>query len=112
MQLHYTGPELDLEEHDLKLLETIRECFEKRHGDVLSWKFDLAPLTKKKQYRGLNNTLLRLWKNGYVVRFAKQFYSNYDQLPEYIQWYIWEDVDEGSNIERGDPRAAHYIVQG
>lgn len=109
MQLHYTGPPVSLDKGDLELLRDLREYYDKEHGTILSWKFDLKPI--RNLFPGLLLTLNRLWKNGRVVKFAGQDHTVHGN-PEYIKWYIWEETtdDEGETIW-GDTRAPGYIVQ-
>lgn len=110
MQLHYTGPmPNEIRQDDVAVLYGLRDIFEKRQADVLSWKFDLKPLTK--EIPGILAVLDRLWQAGVVVKFSKQFFTKHDQRPEYIYWYIWEDFNERYDVERGNTGTAHYIVQ-
>lgn len=107
MQLHYTGNHVPLDSGDLGLLDRLREHFKEEEGAILSWKFDLSPI--QNLFPALLQVLHRLWANGFVTKFSSQFHTVHGN-PEYIKWYIWEEMDERDNTERHDTRAPGYIV--
>lgn len=74
---------------DIEFLESLRDHFKERQGEILSWKFDLAP-----EFLGCQTKLARLWENGFIVKFAGQFHTVHGN-PEYIKWYIWGENDVG-----------------
>jgi hypothetical protein len=103
------GPETraSLKPGDLEFLEELREHFASRYGEVLSWKHDISPIFSRGEM-----VLGRLWKNGYVVKFAKQIHTVFGN-PEYIQWYIW--VEENARLQQSndggsDPRSSPYFM--
>jgi hypothetical protein len=106
MQLHYTGNPLPLNGEDLAMLKRLRELFEDRQGDILSWKFDLAPLCI--DFPGITFVLKRLWANGIITKFSSQFHTVHGNA-EYIKWLIWEG-DTDDKVDRRDTGTPGYIV--
>jgi hypothetical protein len=81
-------PTAKIGDWELGVLETLREHFWEKEGDVLSWKQELAPLADK--IDGLHTGLERLWKAGLIFKFASSFHTQSGR-PQYIKWYIWEE---------------------
>lgn len=83
------GDPVELNGDDLDVLERLRDLMWEREGEILTWKEDLASISH--EFYRLRGTLKRLWKAGKILKFARSF-NTQSGRPQYIQWWIWEDV--------------------
>lgn len=103
----YGGKERKLVTNDIKKLEWLREELEHKHGELVTYKEDIQPITDLP----FRFVLSRLWANGIIFKFAKQMHTQSGR-PEYIRWWIWEDYERTSGSIGSDPSTPVYISAG
>lgn len=110
-EIPYTGPPVNVRDEDIEALKLLRTEFKDREGDALSYKWDILPFMREKNLKGLRGSMMRLWRAGLILRFAKQEHTKSGR-PEYIKWYIWSDNERQSVVEWRYSPTPHYISEG
>jgi len=102
------GRDIELKDDDLEMLDRLRVELEAQRGDLLTWKVDIP------HWVGLRAALDRLWRNGYVDKYATTLHTQSDR-PQYISWWIWRESNEErseDNLVRNFDGLANYLMPG